>query len=195
MEKERLRHDIKTDSWLSWCVAQEKRIQLAEANGDEPQVAALRGDYSSQLEAYQASLELKCLVPVRAIFEDEHIDSAGHELPAASQNRALPDNSERIRELLPKAQGLRTFGADEYLIIGQALDRVGRTDEGLDSIDKALQLRPNFGGGHTTPGVLLAPLGRFEEALAAHEEARKHWPDLVLAQNNRGIMLQRLERF
>ena len=63
----------------------------------------------------------------------------------------------------------------------------GRSAEsGLSAAEKALSLDPTLAEAHATKGRALAELGRFDEALVAHEESLRREPDSFDVRDNFG---------
>jgi tetratricopeptide (TPR) repeat protein len=76
-----------------------------------------------------------------------------------------------------------------------ALSRLGRYQESLQAIDKALSLKRDSPVAWNNKSWDLLNLGRFEEALAASEEALKLNPyDNPEAWENKGLALSKLGR-
>ena len=59
--------------------------------------------------------------------------------------------------------------------------QVGRYNEALLSLDKALKLYPNYAEAHSERGGVLISLGRFEEAFSELTKALEIEPDLISA--------------
>ncbi|NQE52135.1 Photosystem I assembly protein Ycf3, partial [ANME-1 cluster archaeon GoMg3.2] len=60
---------------------------------------------------------------------------------------------------------------------GVALDDLGRYEEALKAIDKAIVLKPDYAEAWNNRGVALDDLGRYEEALKAFDKAIELKPD------------------
>ena len=77
---------------------------------------------------------------------------------------------------------------------GHALAGLGRLEEALASLDRALALRPDFTEGLSNRGNVLRALGRYDEAMADYRHALAIRPDSVVALNNLGVTFNGLNR-
>ena len=77
---------------------------------------------------------------------------------------------------------------------GLALAGLGRFDEALASLDRALALRPGFPEGLSNRGNVLRALDRYDEAMADYRQALSIQPDSVVALNNLGVAFNGLNR-
>jgi adenylate cyclase len=67
-------------------------------------------------------------------------------------------------------------------------------DSGLSAAEKALSLDPTLALAHATKGKILAEMGRYDEALAAHEESLRLEPDSFDVQFHFGLTCMKLGR-
>jgi superkiller protein 3 len=74
------------------------------------------------------------------------------------------------------------------------LKKLGRYEEALQAIDKALELNPDNSYAWNNKGIALRNLGRHEEALQAYDKALELNPDYSNAWYNKGIALYNLGR-
>jgi len=81
---------------------------------------------------------------------------------------------------------------DALHLLGSALGQQGRFEEGLQLIDRALQLRADHALAHNNRGGLLLALGRAAEAVAAYDQGLRLQPADAVAHFRRGIALQSL---
>jgi tetratricopeptide (TPR) repeat protein len=72
---------------------------------------------------------------------------------------------------------------------------LGRYEEVLEALDKAIELNPNDALAWTNRGKVLRNLGRYNEALEALDKAIELNPNDALAWNNRGAALHNLGRY
>jgi tetratricopeptide (TPR) repeat protein len=75
---------------------------------------------------------------------------------------------------------------------GTALKALGRLDEALASLARALALQPDYPQAHCNRGNVLLELQQFERALQAYDEALRQRPDLAPARSNRQLALHGL---
>ncbi|MCB9386121.1 MAG: tetratricopeptide repeat protein, partial [Bryobacterales bacterium] len=75
------------------------------------------------------------------------------------------------------------------------LNDLGRLDEALTSLNKALELAPNNAWAWAVRGLLLGQAERLEEALNSFDEAVAHNPSHTWAWANRGVAQSKLERY
>ena len=76
---------------------------------------------------------------------------------------------------------------DAHNILGVSLNALGRADEGIEELRKAIELAPDSASIHANLGEVLRQCGRKEEAAEALEQAIKLEPNNAQAQNNLGI--------
>jgi tetratricopeptide (TPR) repeat protein len=81
----------------------------------------------------------------------------------------------------------RPNNPDAHNILGVSLNALGRADEGIEELRKAIELAPGAASIHANLGEVLRQLGRKDEAAEALEEAIRLEPDNAQAQNNLGI--------
>jgi tetratricopeptide (TPR) repeat protein len=87
----------------------------------------------------------------------------------------------------------------EYVVhreLGHLYRDWGRLEMALAAYQKVVILRPEHASGHIYSGAVLASLGRFDEALAAHQRGTQCSEGRVdEAHYNLGLVLRALERF
>jgi tetratricopeptide (TPR) repeat protein len=81
----------------------------------------------------------------------------------------------------------RPNNPDAHNILGVSLNALGRADEGIEQLRKAIEVAPASASIHANLGEVLRQLGRRDEAAEALEEAIKLDPNNAQAQNNLGI--------
>ncbi|HET7912256.1 MAG TPA: tetratricopeptide repeat protein, partial [Pseudolabrys sp.] len=84
--------------------------------------------------------------------------------------------------------------ADAHYNLGSSLRVLGRYDEALTSLDRALALQPDFTKALNNRAAVLEGLNRLPEALADYERAIALNPAFTEARNNRGRVLLGLDR-
>ena len=85
--------------------------------------------------------------------------------------------------------------ADAHLNRGNALKKLKRLEEALESYDQAAALKPDDPTIHNSRGTVLRELGRFSDALADLDAAVALKPDFSEAFNNRANTYKDLELF
>jgi tetratricopeptide (TPR) repeat protein len=95
------------------------------------------------------------------------------------------------REILADVSG--HFEALYFL--GVILIQTGRLEGGIELIDRALTIRPDYAEALLNRGGALRELKRLDEALASYDRALAIRPDYAEALYNRGAALQKLRRF
>jgi len=71
---------------------------------------------------------------------------------------------------------------------------LGRYEEAISALDRAIQLDPDLARAHRARGATLLGLGRYEEALAAFDRAIELDPDDAWAHYNRACAYSLLGR-
>src|SRR5207342_1266124 len=77
---------------------------------------------------------------------------------------------------------------------GATLSEMGRPEEALQSLDRALALRPDLAAALSNRGFTLRELSRFDEALQSLDRALEIEPDHVAALAVRGKVLSEMNR-
>jgi tetratricopeptide (TPR) repeat protein len=72
--------------------------------------------------------------------------------------------------------------------------QLGRTEEAIEQLEKALQIDPNYATGHNNLGNALLRLGRLDESLAHLQKALEIYPTYPEAHNNIGNTLLQMGR-
>jgi Flp pilus assembly protein TadD len=89
-------------------------------------------------------------------------------------------------------------GAETWAYAGCALGTVlaeeGRVSEGIQVLQKALRIKPDYADGQEELGHALLLAGRMQEAIGHCEQALRLNPDDVLAHNNLALALVQLGR-
>jgi protein O-GlcNAc transferase len=70
-----------------------------------------------------------------------------------------------------KAIGINPNDADYHYNLGNALERLGRSEEAVACHRKAIAINPNNASYHCNLGLALDDLGRYEEAVACYHRA------------------------
>jgi len=83
-----------------------------------------------------------------------------------------------------------TTGNDlAHFNLGILLLQKGSADEGIDHLQKALQIRPDYAEVHNDLGIILLQKGSVDEATAHFQKALQIRPDYAEAHSNFGILL------
>ena len=89
----------------------------------------------------------------------------------------------------------RPQNADAHNILGVTLAAMGKKDEGIESIKRALAMNADAASYHANLGEVLRQAGRLDEAEEALEEAIRLEPDNAQALNNLGITRYEARKF
>jgi tetratricopeptide (TPR) repeat protein len=87
------------------------------------------------------------------------------------------------------------FSGNLFFDISHVLDSLDLAQEALDSIDKSIELKPDYYGAWNNRGLILRKLERSEEALDSFDKSIELKPNSSETWMNRGSTLQELERF
>jgi tetratricopeptide (TPR) repeat protein len=98
------------------------------------------------------------------------------------------------KQAAPKPASGRELGALELINKGVSLGSLGRHEEGLACLDRALALNPKEALAWYNKGLALGRLGRYEVALACYDHALALNPQLAQAWYNKGVRLASLGR-
>jgi adenylate cyclase len=94
-----------------------------------------------------------------------------------------------------RAVALASHVAGSYAALAEALSRVGRTDEALRAVERALHLMPTFADFHLYPiGIAYALAGRDAEAVAPLKQFLTHYPDILGAHLTLAAVYSELDR-
>lgn len=85
--------------------------------------------------------------------------------------------------------------ADAFYWSAYALDELGRYDEAIADLDRAIELSPDFYNALLNRGLARRKNGQLEAAIADYGRAIEIDPDRETAYNNRGSVYLRLERY
>ena len=77
---------------------------------------------------------------------------------------------------------------------GEVIAVHGRSDEALTSLDKAIELDPDYAYAWNNRGVSLHYLERYTEAIASLDKAIELDPDYALAIENRRLLLEKMNQ-
>jgi protein O-GlcNAc transferase len=75
---------------------------------------------------------------------------------------------------------------------GVALEQLGRLDEALENLDRALSIAPDYADAFYNRGIVLLKMKRFEAALRSYDSALAVRPGYAEALSNRGIAMMEL---
>ncbi len=171
--------------WLSYLEALLQAGQLADAHqmlefarqqgleGVEVEALALRiaaATETSVLQAFQPEAQTPPIDPLLALFDSG--DYAVVLTQAASMTEQFPD-----------------YWAG-WMLSGMALKQLGRSEQALGAIQKALALSPDSAAAYFNLGVIFQELNRQEEASAAYRQALQLNPAYAEAHYNLGSALQ-----
>jgi Flp pilus assembly protein TadD len=121
------------------------------------------------------------VTPAKAIEMAGQLYSRGQYGPAARVCKQIID--------------ARPGNGDAHNILGVTLAAMGRTDDAVESLKRAIKVNAKAASYHANLGEVLRLAGRSEEAAEALEEAVKIDPDNPQALNNLGITRYDLRKF
>lgn len=98
-------------------------------------------------------------------------------------------------KLLLKGEEEEKGEAEVWFDRGVEQFEAGDFEEGIESFDKAIELKPDFHQVWLNRGAALFLLERFEKAIASFDKAVEIKPDLDVAWFKRGVALGELKRF
>ena len=104
----------------------------------------------------------------------------------------------RLAEAIRSYQELLRQAPDNAVVLnllGLAHFQHGDHQQGVASVTRALELKPDLPGGYFNLGTMLQALGRQEEAIAQYQKAVAINPDDCDAYNNLGTVLKALELY
>jgi tetratricopeptide (TPR) repeat protein len=114
-----------------------------------------------------------------------------HEIAVSFHHRGLLRQAEQMYRTLLRAAPRH---ADTLHRLGVLSNQLGRSDEAVELIGRAVAIAPGSAAAHSDLGIALAAAKRPHEALAAYEKAIALDPDNVEAHNNLGTILLGLGR-
>jgi tetratricopeptide (TPR) repeat protein len=162
------------------------------ASGTQDSVRDRRIDLAAAVMAYRnGELEAAALACERQLGRDAQ-DFEVLLLLALIHYRA--GRPQAALEHAERALGADASSADAWATRGLILRALAREAEALESYERALAIRPKFADALYNRGNLLQAAGRCEEALASYELALAQGDDAQTL-NNRGVTLNRLERY
>jgi Tfp pilus assembly protein PilF len=103
----------------------------------------------------------------------------------------------QIIPMLAPEEKMLPIGANDYQAWfdrGQKFVELGRFEEGIESYDKALQIKPDSVAWNNR-GSILYKLGRYQEAMESHDKALQIQANDHVAWNDRGNALYGLGRY
>jgi predicted O-linked N-acetylglucosamine transferase (SPINDLY family) len=170
---------VRAKSWEAWL---EALIQATRARFDEPsrlmEAAAqhYRAARFDQAEAFCQAMLAR---------EAGHPESL-HWLTLIALDAGKPERAEALA-----ARAIQSAPAKAVLHHnhGEALRRLGRRDQALQSFRRAVELKPGYAHAHFSLGAALAEQGDLEAAIAHYRRAIEIQPDFPEALNNLGGVL------
>jgi len=104
-------------------------------------------------------------------------------------------NAKTAVELIGRALGIvGGRSAAAHYNLGNALGDLGRHDEALAAVERAVALDPAYAEAHHMRAVCLRHLGRYTDALAAVDRALELAPNAAYAWNEKGVIYAMRER-
>lgn len=173
--------------WRLHDLLQEYAQEQLQACGEQDLSRDLLEQYLVQLfRQHQADLESAPQLPL----ELDNLQAALQRLEALHQPGANPLVAQRAKAL----EGISQQYAEVIASRGASYLEMGRYEESLADLDKALQLDPKMAWGFLVRGVAYRAAKRHEESLASIQHALQLVPDYPQALANRGETYRRLNR-
>jgi tetratricopeptide (TPR) repeat protein len=95
----------------------------------------------------------------------------------------------------PKQPSDKDATAFDWLKYGNRLWRLGRFQEAVSALDRAIQLKPNFYQAFYVKGLALSAQDRFSDAIAAFDSAVRFEPQFYEAWRMKAQMLEQMKRY
>jgi tetratricopeptide (TPR) repeat protein len=95
----------------------------------------------------------------------------------------------------PKQPSDKDATAFDWLKYGNRLWRLGRFQEAVSALDRAIQLKPNFYQAFYVKGLALSAQDRFSDAIAAFDSAVRLEPRFYEAWRMKAQMLEQMKRY
>jgi tetratricopeptide (TPR) repeat protein len=115
---------------------------------------------------------------VRAEENDQREDAIK---PQARQMLRDAHEEDALKLYQERFKGSTATNADAYVFIGKLYLFMGKTEDGLRCLDRALAINPAVRGAHTYQGILALKQGEFDKAEAAFETELAIDPNYQLA--------------
>ena len=134
-----------------------------------------RGSLDEAIAGYREVLRL----------EPANADANYHLGMISCQRGRFAEGAEFARKSLASDAGQ----ARAHVLLGRAVNALGRSDDALVSFDRAVALAPDLAQTHSHRADFLSDLGRHAEAIAGYDLALALAPDCVEDWFNRGVAL------
>ena len=169
---------LQEQDWAGALAAFERALELApgEVRFWEKQGLALQqlGRYGEAIEANRRAMALTAATVGMSFKIEESID---------------PSISPQLDFAVPLAP------ADSWLALAEQQYMSGDLQGVLESLDRTLELNPNFLATWGKRGQVLQNLGRYEEAITSYDRALELKPNFPGAWSDRGMALYNLGRY
>ena len=100
----------------------------------------------------------------------------------------------QISTIIVRSLATGDLTALAWLSLSHVLRKLGRGEDALAAVERAVQLAPTLADAHFNRGRILQDFGRFEESAEAYAQCLRLRPDDAGAMANRGAALGRLGR-
>jgi len=159
-----------------------------------------RADSSEQVMADFCRLHHEASVPTLDSPLFPAIERCLEKLPS-DRYQSFGEARESLEALLQRQTGeavmrpqVRELDVGGWNNKGASLANLGRYEDAIHCLDKALELDPHYAGAWDNKGGCLELLGRHEEAIVCFEEALRLDPQRAGAWNHKGMSLDSLGR-
>ena len=116
-------------------------------------------------------------------------------LLAQAEEQFIAGRFDTVADLCGELIGSNSDCHQAYYLLGRTCLALGRSDEAMEMIGRAVEIKPSAAPYHTELGNLLATTGDFERAAGSYFEAISLAPNFIDPHVNLGAVLQILGRF
>ncbi len=181
----------------------EWKAVIQEMERDLKQVKEVARDAEREAKeaARDAKREADTITQIRNEAEEDlnALRSGLGDLPTISlTEKPSEEDMEKLDEFIRKFDVFETLGAslkaEDYMTRGIAFYHRDKYYSALESLEKAIELKPDLEKAWVNKGSVLHEFGRYDEALEAYERAIELKPDYADAWTGKGAVLERLGR-
>jgi Flp pilus assembly protein TadD len=94
-----------------------------------------------------------------------------------------------------KAKEKNPQDGDVWFYLGVCYDKLGRSQDEIESFKRAIRIKPDYAEAHYNLGVAYDKLGRYQDAMESYKQAIRIKPDLAEAYLNLGNAYDKLGRY
>ncbi len=105
------------------------------------------------------------------------------------QEGLLAESENELKAAIELAEN-KDIRAEAHALLSNLYKRLGKPDEAINELQKAITLSPNKGVFHNNLGMLLVDLDKFEKSIKEFEEAIRLNPEEAAGHSNLGSLLK-----